>query len=145
MANTTPLYALTPRADAITLNTATLGLRTNGSTGSTSLMASGASGTKIVSVWAKTMTANGSTNTATNIYIYYGVTASGAGSATLIGEILIPAVATSATVAAANGLFSFANFQLPTGYSIWVSSSAKTDLSTASLPNIVVGVIGGDF
>ena len=145
MANTNPVFALTVRSDAITLNTATTGVRTDGSTGSTKLMDSGASGTKITQLYAKSKVANASTPTAMTVFIYIGTTAGGAASAVLFDEITLTSIATSTTVPSPKVTNLYNDFQLPTGWSIWVSASVRTDLNTAVVPNVVVGVMGGDF
>lgn len=144
--NTLAVFALTPRADTVTLNTATLGVRTNGSTGSSSLAVTGTNGTKITQIWVKNLEANaGGAGTAGTIFIYYGTTAGGASAATLFDEIILPSATPSTTVPSARAVNYYNDFQLPTGYTIWVSASIKSDLSTAILPNLVVGISGGDL
>ena len=145
-ANIDPIFALTPRSNVITLATATLGLRTDGSTGSTSLATTGANGTKITKLWAKSREANaGGASTAGTIFLFYGLTASGAAAAFLFDEIIFPSATPTTTVPSARAENLYNDFQLPTGYSIWVSASIKTDLSTAILPNIDVGWSAGDL
>ncbi len=146
MANTLAVFALTARADRVKLNTATLGVRTDGSTGSSKLMDSGANGTKITQIWVKNLEANaGGAGTAGTIFIYYGTTAGGAASADLYDEIILAAATPTVTVPSARAVNLYNDFQLPTGFSIWVSASIKSDLSTAILPNLVIGMMGGDF
>mgnify|MGYP001617551708 FL=1 len=145
-ANTLATFSLTIRSEVITLATATLGVRTNGSTGSTSLATTGANGTKITKLWAKSREANaGGASTAGTIFLYYGLTASGAAAAFLFDEITFPSATPTTTVPSARAENLYNDFQLPTGYSIWVSASIKTDLSTAILPNIDVGWSAGDL
>lgn len=131
-ANTTPIFALTPVAAVATLTTPTaVTSRANitGTTNLTLLDTAGSNGTRIdrIAVRAKGNTAAGSIF----IWCYNGTTAF------LYDEILVSAVTASNTAEAFSASKVYDNLVLPSGMSLYVSSTIQQDFN--------VFAFGGDF
>lgn len=116
--------ACTTRTNVVTANLATTGL--------ISLLAAGTYGTRVdkITVHYKDTTAL-STAGAIWVWIYNGTTAY------LFTEILVTAVTGSATVSSFDISATFSNLVLPTGYSLYVSSTIDQDFN--------VFAFGGDY
>ena len=101
---TAPAYAATPR---------TVTQAVTSSTTATSAFAAGGSGSRINRIVVKA-TASNSANIA-RIYVYNGSTSF------LKDELVLPATTASATVPTATAQIAYADFVIPSGYSIYIA------------------------
>jgi hypothetical protein len=135
-----PQFAALPVTKLITLNTATVGLKTNAATGST-LLCTGTSavnfsGTKITTIAVKLQ----ATNLASNLLIFITDNTGVVGTGILFDELLIPAITSSTVIASSRNAVFYTDLQLMPGQAIYVSCTIATNL----VP-INVFVSAGDF
>ena len=137
---TNPQFASLPVTKLITLNTATVGLRTSPTTGSTLLLtgtsAVGYYGTKITTIATKAQ----ASNTASTLLIFITDETGVASTGKLFDEILIPAIVPSNSVASSRIVGTYTDLQLMPGQAVYVSCT----LATNTVP-INVFVSAGDF
>lgn len=135
-----PQFAALPQTKQITLNTATVGVKTNPATGSTLLItgtsAVGYSGTKITTIAAKAQ----ATNSASILLIFITDTTGVVGTGILFDEIIIPATTSSTTAVSARAFSLYTDLQLMPGQAVYVSCTIATNTAP-----INVFVSAGDF
>lgn len=126
----TPIFTQSPVIGIATVSTA-LVAKTNiaGTTGLTSLCPVSVNGKRVdlIEVTATGTTASG----LVGIWLYNGTTAF------LLDELIIPVITGSTTVAAASITRNYSNFNIPSGYQVYASTSVSQTLN--------VFAFGGDY
>jgi hypothetical protein len=117
-----PQFASTVETSAVTLNTATVGLRTGPTTG-TSLLITGATlGTKVTQISAKAQ----GTNSAQQILIFITDSTGSSATGKLYDEITMSAVTASTTAVSSRVVNTYSDLQLQPNQAIYVSSTITT-------------------
>lgn len=131
-ANTTPVFALTPAIGIATLTTPTAVTSRANITGTTNLTlvdTAGTNGTRVSQIYIR---AKGNTAAASVfIWIYNGTTSF------LYDEFVVTAVTASNTAEAFNATKYYDNLVLPSGYSLYASTTIQQDYNVIAF--------GGDF
>jgi hypothetical protein len=133
---TNPQFANTVQTPGVTLNTATLGVRTNATTGSSLLITGSSSGTKVTQISAKAQ----ATNSATQILIFITDATGSSATGKLYDEITLTATTASTTAVSARTVNTYTDLQLASGQAIYVSSTITTGTTA-----INVFASAGDF
>jgi hypothetical protein len=131
-----PQFATTVQPPGIILNTATLGVRTSASTGSSLLITGSSSGTKITQISAKAHISN----SATQILVFITDATGSSATGKLYDEITVTATSASTTALSARSVNTYTDLQLASGQSIYVSSTVSTGTTA-----INVFASAGDF
>lgn len=132
----TPQFAGSVKTPGITLNTATVGIRTGPTTGSSLLITGATNGTKITQISAKAHI----TNSATQILIFLTDTTGSSATGKLLDEITMTATTASTTASSARVVNVYTDLQIESGQSIFVSSTVATGTTA-----INVFASAGDF
>lgn len=135
-----PQFAALPQTILKQISTATVGLKTSPTTGTTLLItgtsAVGYSGTKITTIAAKAQ----ATNSASTLLIFITDTTGVSSTGLLFDEIIIPATTSSTTAVSARAFSLYTDLQLMPGQAVYVSCT----IATNTVP-INVFVSAGDF